>query len=278
MATETTVTSATAWSPDVSVFAASEVLPDALILRTATVAGSVEGDAPVVRVAWVDDADAEFTAEGAAIPESDPTLSETLIPTGKISQLLRLSREQWQQPGTSTELSASVQRAVTRRANEAYLTQAAPTAPAIGPAPGLLNVAGTVDGEPVDANLDALVDLVAQLEANNATPTHILIDPAGWAALRKFKTATGSAQTLLGAGTADAERRLLDLPVITSPAMPAKTGLVIDKAAVVAAAGPVRVAQSEHAYFDSDSVALRCTWRVGQNVVHPDRIGTFTVA
>ena len=57
----------------------------------------------------------------------------------------------------------------------------------------------------------------------------------------------------------------------------AGTGLVIDKSAIVSAVGEVMVAQSEHAYFDSDSIALRCTWRFGANVVRPDRIGKFTV-
>ena len=45
----------------------------------------------------------------------------------------------------------------------------------------------------------------------------------------------------------------------------------------IIAAGQVLVAQSEHAYFSSDSIGLRCTWRFGQNVVRADRIGKFTV-
>lgn len=122
-----------------------------------------------------------------------------------------------------------------------------------------------------------LVDLFAELEGNGATPTHIIVDPVAWASLRKFKAATGSAQSLLGAGTSDAARLLLDLPVLVTPAMTAGTGLVIDKSAIVSAVGEVMVAQSEHAYFDSDSIALRCTWRFGANVVRPDRIGKFTV-
>ena len=52
---------------------------------------------------------------------------------------------------------------------------------------------------------------------------------------------------------------------------------MVDRTAVVSAVGDVEVAQSEHVYFGSDSVALRCTWRFGQNVVRPGRVGTFTV-
>ena len=53
-----------------------------------------------------------------------------------------------------------------------------------------------------------------------------------------------------GSGTDDAERRLLDLPCLVSPAMPASTGLVIDRAAVVSAVGPIMVARfGAHVHF-----------------------------
>lgn len=277
MATETTSTSAKAWAPDVTEFAPSDAVPEALILQTSSVLGSIEGDEPAVRVAFVTDADATFTAEGATIAESDPTLDEVLVYTGKITQLVRVSREQYEQDGTASHLATSVARAVTTKANEAFLTQAAPVSPAVTPPAGLLNVTGITAGGAVDADLDVLVDLIATLEGAGATPSHIITDPTGWASLRKIKTATGSNASLLGAGTNDAERRLLDLPVIVSPAMTASTGLVVDKSAIASAAGPVRVATSEHVYFNSDSIGLRCTWRIGWNLVHADRIGSFTV-
>ena len=41
--------------------------------------------------------------------------------------------------------------------------------------------------------------------------------------------------------------------------------------------GTVNVATSEHQYFSSDSVPVRCTFRLGQNVVRPTRIAKITV-
>lgn len=277
MATETTTTSAKAWSPDISVFAPDEAVPDALILETSIVAGEVEGDEPSVRVAYVDDAAAEFVAEGNEIPEADPALAETLVFTGKVSQLVRLSREQWSQAGAADLLSESVARAVTNRANQAYIAQAAPTSPAVTPPAGLLNVAGVVDGGAIAADLDALADAMATIEGNGGTATHIIASPSAWGSLRKFKTASGAATSLLGAGTADVERRLLGVTVLTTPAVPAGGLLLVDRTAVVSAVGPVRVATSEHAYFSSDSIALRCTWRFGANLVRPDRVVKLTV-
>jgi HK97 family phage major capsid protein len=277
MATETTATSAKAWAPDVTAINPGEAVPNALILITSTVAGEVEGDAPAVRVQYVDDAEADFVAEGAPIPEADPELAETTVYTGKVAQLIRLSREQWVQPNAEDQLSESVARAVTKRANRAYLAQVAPTSPAVTPPAGLLNVVGITDGGAVAADLDALVDLVALLEENDAIPSHWILSPSAWASLRKFKAGTASSVSLLGAGTSDAQRVLLDLPVLVSSAMTSGTGMLVDKSAIVSAVGDVLVAQSEHAYFSSDSIALRCTWRFGANVVKPNRIGKFTV-
>ena len=277
MATETTITSARAWAPDLTAFAPTDVIGNALILQTSTVTGRVEGDEPAVRVAFVDDAAAAFVAEGVAIDESDPDLAEVLVYTGKVSQLVRLSREQFSQNGTASMLSESVRRAVVKKANAAYLTQVAPTPPAVTPPAGIINVTGIEDGGAIAADLDALVDVIATLQGNDANPTHIVVNPVAWASLRKFKTATGSAQSLLGAGTNDADRMLLDLPVIVTNALASGTGLVLDRTAIVSAVGDVMLARSEHAYFSSDSIALRCTWRFGANLVHPDRVAKFTV-
>lgn len=278
MTTITTPSSAGAWSPDVYTFAPGDAVPTAAILQATTVSGRVDGDEPAVRAAYINDDTAQFTAEGAEIPESDPQLAEVLVHTAKITQLVRVSSEQWGQPQTAEQLAQSVARAVTRRADIAFLAEPAPTAPAVAPVAGLAHTTGLVDGGAVDGNLDALIDLVAELEENLATPSHIIVSPTTWAALRRLKVGgQGVNESLLGAGTTDAAPMLLSLPVLTNIAVPAGVGFVVDRSAIVSAVGQVRVANSEHQYFNSDSVALRATWRIGHAVVRPERIGTFTV-
>ncbi|PND54344.1 phage major capsid protein [Mycobacterium sp. ENV421] len=277
--TATTINSDAAWRPDQFAFSAADVIPDALIIQCSTKAGVIEGDQPVVRVAYIDDADAEFVAEGSEIPESEPDLAEVLVATGKVSQLVRLSREQWMQQGTSEQLAQSVARAVTRRADLAFIQQVAPTPPAIGPSAGLLNVADVVDIGDVSDNLDALIDGIAELQENLSNPTMIVLSPSAWAEFRKLKVGgTETNSSLIGAGTSDAQQLLLSLPVLVNVAVPSNTGLIIDKSAVVSAYGTVNVATSDHQYFSSDSIAVRCTFRLGQNVVRPSRIAMFTVA
>lgn len=277
MAAETTTTSAGAWRPDVTTFAAEDIVGDALILQTSTVVGEVDGDQPVVRVGYVTDDEATIVPEGQPIPEADPGLDEVLIQTVKVAQLVRLSREQFFQAGTSERIAASVQRAVQRSADIAYVTQAAPAEGTFGPT-GLLNIDGTTAGGEVADTLDPLIDLLASLESAGGTPSQIALDPLGWAGLRKMKTGDGDATNLLGAGTTDAVPMLLGLPVVVSTAVPQGSGLVLDATAVVSSVGAVLVATDESVYFDSDSVAARCTWRIGWNVVRPERVGTFTVA
>lgn len=276
--THTTITSSGAWRPDAYAFSPTDVIPEALLLQCSTKAGEVDGDQPVVRVAYCDDDTAEFIAEGAEVPESEPSLSEVLVATGRVSQLVRLSAEQYGQSGTAEQLAASVARSIVRRADLAFISELAPTPPALAPAPGLLNVDDIVQGDPVSESLDALVDLVAQLQSNLSTPTHILLDPLGWSEFRKLKVGTDYNSALLGAGTSDAEQRLLSLPVIVSNALPNYSGLVIDSSAVVSAYGELVVKTSFDQYFSSNSVGVLAYWRCGHNVVRPERIGSFTVA
>src|SRR3954468_17470487 len=73
----TTTPAAVAFRPDITTFEPTTVLDQAAILKHSTVDSTrILGDAPVVRVGYVADDTAEFVAEGAEIPESDPALSE----------------------------------------------------------------------------------------------------------------------------------------------------------------------------------------------------------
>lgn len=276
--TAKTTNSAFPWRPDVSTFHAADIIPEALILQCSTVSGVIDGDAPSLRVAYIDDDEATFVAEGSAIPEAEPSLNEVQLATGAVSQLIRVSRSQYYQAGTAEQLAQSVGRALVKKADEAFLAQAAPVSPAVNPAAGILNTPNLIGGGTVADDLDELIDLVAEVQANGAQPSHIVLDPLGWAAVRRLKTANDSNVSLVGAGTNDAVPMLLGVPLVITAAMPAGQGLVLDSRAVVSAVGPVEVETSEHRYFEYRDVGLVAQWRIGQAVVRPDRIGTFTVA
>lgn len=267
-----------AWAQDQFSFTPGDVIPEALILKTSTVSGQIEGDRPAVRVAYViDDESAEYVDEGETIDDSAPELSEVVIHTKKLARLVSISNEQHRQPETAGQTAQSVARDLIRKADLSYLAEVAPTPPATG-STGLLNAADLVDGGEVAANLDGLIDLIAELEANLAQPGYVVVSPDVWASLRKLKVGGDQINaSLLGAGTTDSAPMLLGLPVLRSPFIPAGSGLVIDPSAIVSAVGPIKIATSDHALFANDAILLRATWSIGWQVMRPSRIGKFTV-
>ena len=113
--------------PDIYTFAPADAVPDPLVLQCSTVA----------------------TAEGDEIPAGGPALAEVLVHTAKVTQLVRLSIEQYNPTNTASQLAQSVSRAVTRRANLGFVAEAAPTPRAVAPFAGLVNVANVVEGDDV---------------------------------------------------------------------------------------------------------------------------------
>lgn len=276
--TATTVNSAAAWRPDLYTFEPINAVPEAAILAHTNVSGTIEGDQPVLRVAYVSDDDAKFYDEGQTFDEAEPELQEALVYTRKFGQLVKLSREQYRQTGTADELARSVARAMTAKADNALLAQAAPVGPATAPVPGLTNWPGIVDAGEISADLDDLIDLEAEVRANGASPTAWILAPTTWAHLRKLRTAETANTNLLGAGTDNSEPRLLSIPVALNSQMPAYSGLLVDRTQVISAVSALEIATDASRYFDSDSVAVRATWRTGHTVPRPNRLGTFTVA
>lgn len=273
MAIQVTPNSPKGWAPDQTAFVAGDVIPDALILSTANMVGSIEGDAPAIRVPFVaDDGVAGFVAEGEVIDDAAQSFDEVVVLTGKVSALGKYSFETLQQPMAAQMVVESLSRSVTTKANAAYLGNG-PLA--LGPT-GLLNVSGVTDGGAVVGNLDPVIDAVAGIEAAGGTATHIIAGPDAWATLSKLKRATDSNESLVGAGTVAATRALLGLPVLVTNSMPTGSLIVADKAAVIAAQSAIRVARSEDAFFSSDVVGVRVTWRLGWKVMHADRLAYLT--
>lgn len=263
MAGVNTPTSPDAWALDVLGVAPDTVIPTALLLQATTKAGTVEGDAPAVRVPKINlDADVQPVKEGDEIPEADPDLSEIVLLTAKVGELVRVSREQLSQPDASKVISHEMKRAITYKCDWMVLQQPAPTSPAVWPPAGLLAKA-TVAGNITD-NLDTLIDAFAAIENTpGGQVSHIIANPLAYAQLRKFKKGTASEESLLGAGTEAGPKTLLSVPVLTTSAMPVDKVLVLDKNQVLSAYGDLMIARSAEHYFNRDSYALRATWRWG---------------
>lgn len=269
---KTTPTSPAAWRPDITEYLPGDVIPDALILQCATVAGRIEGDAPSVRVPYVvDDGTPGFVKEGDTIADANQAFSEVVVTTDKVATIGKYTYETLAQPEAAALVVNSLSRAVTRKANAAFLGNA--TAPK-----GLAAISGITDGGTLGDNLDTLVDAVTGIEAAGGQATHIVASPTAWAAASKLKTGTTSEQPLLGAGVEAGQRSVLGVPVLVSADAPDETLIVLDKATVIAATSGIRLARSEDAFFANDVIAVRVTWRLGWAVMHPDRVVKLSTA
>jgi HK97 family phage major capsid protein len=272
MAIFSTPDSAKAFHVDVEGHKPLDAIPDALILKTSTVAGFVEGDEPVVRVPSLSlHEEADYVAEGAPIPEADPDDDEVLIGTSKIALLFPVTREQYETGQTKQLFANAVRREMTRRANFKYLAQPEPAAFETRPPAGILNQHPTFGGV-IDGNLDAFIDAIATIESAGGTATNILANPAAWAVIAKFKTADDSNTSLIGAGTETAQRRLLGLPVDVDLDVPPGKFIVLDNTAILSVIGNIQTATSEHYYFNRDTIAIRATWRFGAKIADPARV------
>lgn len=272
MATTTTLTTPNAWSPDVVAFTAADVIPSALVLNATTVVGSIEGDAPAVRVPWVkDDGEAGFVPEGTPIAETDADLAETVITSGKVASLAKYSREQLEQPQAAQMVVNSMQRSVITKANAAFIANAG------GPT-GLLEVEGITDGGALADDLDPLAQALATIEGGGGTATHLLAAPSAWARVSTLRVGAGYNVPLLGAATDTPTRQVLGVPVTVTPAVPEDTMLVVDSSSIVSAVGQVLVTRSDDVFFDSDSVGVRVTFRLGWQAMHPERIVKISTA
>jgi HK97 family phage major capsid protein len=265
-----------AFAMDVKGVAPKDLIADALVIQCSTKAGNVEGDAPAVRVPYVSFEDQpDFVAEGDPIDEADPDDSEVVIYTGKVAILVPVSREQWGQEEVANLLSEAAKDALVRKANRAFLSQAAPVGPVVTPPAGIVNqsIEELLTSVAAALSLDPLIDAVAHIEAAGGVPSHILMHPLGWALLQKLKLDDSTSNaSLLGAGTTSPTRQLLNVPVLVDKDAPVSAALVLDKRSILSVYGNVQVATSDDAYFSRDARALRATFRFGAKVANPDRV------
>jgi len=277
MTTVTTPTSPKAFGLDVLGLAPQTTIPTALIIQATTRAGVVEGDEPAVRVPAINlDASVGFVPEGDDIPVADPKLAELVILTGKVAELIKVSREQLAQPDALDVITHEIRRSLIAKADWALLSQPAPKAPATQPPSGLL--AHATDAGELSGNLDALIDVIAMIEGlPGGTATHIIASPYSYAAVRRMKKATASNESLVGAGVDAGQKTLLSVPVLTTSAMPANKIVVLDKNQVLSAYGDVMLARSDDFYFGSDNVALRATFRFGAGFIEKNAVQVLTV-
>lgn len=231
------------------------------------------------RVPLVDETpSAAWVAEAEEIPLSDMSLTELVVTPAKVAGLTVISRElaEDSSPAAAQVVGEALARDIARRVDEAYFGNLAAPAP-----PGLAALTGVqaITGAALD-DLDAFASAISKAEQVGATLSAFVTNPATALTLATLKEGTGSNRPLLGAdATVAGERRILGVPLLTSPAVAAGVIWGIDGTrAWLVLREDVTLAVDPSRYFELDSVGVRATLRVGFAFGHPSSVVKVTAA
>lgn len=215
------------------------------------------------------DPTAAWTAEGAEITASDPTITEVLVTPKKLAGLTVISNELAadSSPAALQVVGDGLVRDLKRKLDAAYFGNTTTNGPS-----GLLSLSSTaIDAGDAWTNLDWAEAAKSAAETVHTTLTAFVASPATALALAELKEQTGSNKALLGSDpTQPTSRVIAGLPLYTSPAI--ADGIVwgIPQAhSIFVVRQDATVVTDTSVYFTSDRVAVRATLRIGFGFTYP---------
>jgi HK97 family phage major capsid protein len=225
------------------------------------------------------DPSAAWTAEGAEIAVSDPTLTEVNITPAKLAGLTVVSSELAadSSPAALQVVGDGIVRDLATKTDQAFFASVTTNGPA-----GLLSIAATaVDAGDTWANFDFVEAAKSTAEQHNTVVDTFVCNPATavkLATLKEYSTA-GSNKALLQADpTAAASRVLGGVPLLTSPSIANDIVWAIPRNRVIVALRTgTQVVTDTSAYFTSDRVGVRATLRISWGFTDPAAISKIAI-
>lgn len=236
-------------------------------------------DAGSLRVPVVSaDPQAAWTAEGAEIAVSDPSLTEVDIIPRKLAGLTVISSELAadSSPAALQVVGDGIVRDLARKADAAFFGNTTTNGPA-----GLLSIAASaVDAGDTWANLDFVETAKSNAEQANTVVDAFVCSPATavkLATLKEYGTAGSNKALLQSDPSAPSSRVLGGVPLLTSPSIAADIVWAIPRnRVIVALRNATQVVTDTSAYFSSDRVGVRATLRIGWGFTDPAAISKIT--
>lgn len=219
------------------------------------------------------DPTAGWTAEGAEITASDPTITEVVVTPRKLAGLTVISNELAadSSPAALQVVGDGLVRDLKRKVDAAYFGNTTVNGPS---GLGSLTTA-TVDAGDAWTNLDWAEAAKSAAETVHADLTAFVASPATALALAELKELpTGSNKALLGADpTKPTSRVISGLPLYTSPAIADGTVWGIPQQhSMFVLRQDATVVTDTSVYFTSDRVAVRATLRVSFGFTYPGAV------
>ena len=216
------------------------------------------------------DPTAAWTAEGAEITPSDPTLTEIVVTPSKLAGLTIISRElaEDSSPEAAKIVGDGLARDIARKLDSAYFGNTVTNGPN-----GLLSLTTSTSVEAASSftTLDAFAAAIFTAEGIGATVDSFVTSPTEALALSTLKEISGSTRPLLTSDvTAPTSRTVYGRPLLVSSAVGVKTawGIARDRVFLVIR-DDAKVEVDKSVFFTSDRVAVKATMRVGIGFAHP---------
>lgn len=234
-------------------------------------------------------ASAAFVAAGAQITDSNVSFDEiSLLPSDLkgIKSLTKLSaeliREATHTVGALDQVIGT--RLVTDVSNvlDAALWDGAGTSSTIK---GIFKQTGITTGTLDLADPDTLIDGLAAAQGQHVAPTHWVMTPQSFAAIRKVKVGTTDRRYVIEPTTIQTgvSFQLFGLPVIITDFIPnalgkARVALVDFSKVVVARDQNPTVTVLDQTFGDYDTIGIRCTTRFDVGLLQPKAVTLLTTA
>jgi len=216
-----------------------------------------------------DDPAAGWTAEGAEIAASDPTIDETVVTPSKLAGLTVISNELAtdSSPAALAVVGDGLVRDLRRKLDAAFFANTTADGP-----DGLLSLTATeVDAGDTWTNLDWAESAKSEAETLHATLTAFVASPATALTLATLKEEATSNKALLSADpTTPTSRVIAGVPLYVAPDI--ADGIVWGiprQHVLMVVRQDASVVTDTSAYFSSDRVAVRATLRVGFGYTYP---------
>jgi HK97 family phage major capsid protein len=223
---------------------------------------------------------AAWTAEGAEIDVSDPTLTEIVVTPKKLAGLVVVSNELAadSSPAALQVVGDGLVRDLRRKIDAAYFGNTVTNGPN-----GLASLTtGTAGNAGAWANLDAFEASKAAAENVHTTITSFVTSPAtalALSTLKEYVTADSNKALLQADPSQPTARSISGVPLLVSPAVAADTVWAIPaQHSLFVLRQDASVVTDSSAFFTSDRVAVRATLRVSFGFTYPIAVVKITKA
>ena len=266
----TTVTASAILTPEqVASLVVLPLISQSVAMRASTVVQTGSHQLRVPRVTA--DAQAGWTAEGAEIVVSDPTVDEVDIVPKKLAALTIITNELAadSSPAALQIVGDSIVRDLSRKTDSAYFGNTVTDGPS-----GLLSITPTAaDAGDAWQNLDAFEFAKSNAEQHNTVVDTFVANPATAlkiATLKEYGTAGSNKPLLSSDPTAPASRVIAGVPLLTSPSIGNDIVWALPKSRIIIALRTGTTVESDRSvFFTSDRTAVRATVRISWGFLDP---------